>query len=204
MIVVRYAAKLLFIIVLPAQAQTLIHADSVMLQPQIFRDSKGFSTCGVRASVVVMDGSEADVYDFSINSYANFQGLAKAGKYRYSHPAKEAAKAIVVPPPIGFWIAAVDQGVPTKVEKVLPSESKGFVLGGLQMESALKAILGISYGKTMQFAVRYKSEPIERVISFSKKMDDADIAALQSCLDGLVERMRVTADDLEAGRKSDK
>lgn len=177
----------------PANAQTLINADSVALQPTISRDAKGFKSCGVRAVVVIANGAAGQVYDFSLNLYPDsLAGMVKAGKYSEANLLDRKASAKVrahLPPPTSFWIARVDQGAPVTPKTIIKADSPGFILGETDFGPTMEALLDLANGTKMQFATRYKDEPIEKVVSISSKMAQGDLDALNSCLQGLQGRL---------------
>lgn len=173
-----------------AHAQTVTNAESTVLQPTISRDSEGFSSCGVRATVIAGAGKHGLVYDFSVNIYPDtMSGMVKAGKYTYSAMLSKNKLSAVQPAPTAFWIAAADQGIALTPFKLIPADSAGFILGGTELVPALETMIDMATGKQMQFALRYEEEKLERVISFAATMPQTDFAALMSCIQGAQSRI---------------
>ena len=182
-----------------AQAQNVIKADSVALQPLISRNAEGFQSCGVRVVASVSVGNKGESYDFSVNAQvAPLGALIKAGKYnvvlRPGHTPSFSYK-VALPAPTGFWIAAVDQAVPLTALHLSPSDTTGFVIGVGDFNGATKLIYEIVKGQQVQFVARYKTEAVERIVSISKEMDGADMVSLNSCMSGLIDRLSVSAPD---------
>jgi hypothetical protein len=178
----------------PAAAQMLIQADLALLQPQISRDETGFRSCGVRAVVMSDDTQIVEAYDFSLMVDArHFVGMLKAGK-RITTKAQllkgDRSNKVVMPLPIKFWIAREAEGKAISPQKVVPSETKGFILGIADIAQTYEGIFAIIHGERMQFAVRYKEQLIDVVISFVGEMSEVERNSLLICLNGIVERMR--------------
>ncbi len=177
-----------------AMAQSVVNADVATLQPQIARDAKGFTSCGMRALVLVGGIDKGHTYDFSIVAYAQmFSGLIKAGKYINAslQPNSRTAVKAMLPGPVNFWFAAADQGIPLAPTKILPAESAGFILGGVEIVPAVTAILDMVNGKQVQFALRYRDQRVDQVISFASKPSQTDFDAILACFTGLQTRMKV-------------
>jgi hypothetical protein len=183
---------------LSAAAQIVIQADSAGLQPQIGRDDIGFLSCGVRAVVTTSNAGYVDAYDFSLMVRADIPyGTLKAGKV--STPIKAALKGkyatgATTPPPTKFWLAQENEGKPISPMKIMPAENKGYILELADLADTLRGIVAMIHGQRMQFAVRYKSQPVEQVISFSAAMPENELAPLMTCLNAVVERFPKVAD----------
>lgn len=187
------------LLAIPASAQMVIQADSAALQPHIRRDEAGFGSCGVRAVVVALMGKEVDAYDFSMSVGAdNFYGLLKAGKTRVSLENLQRGKRpkdAVTPPPIKFWIAKEVEGKAVMPIKIMPAETKGFILEIADIVPTWDAILAMIHGERMQFAVRYKNEPLDVVVSFAANMSEVERKPLVTCLDAVLERLKNQAEE---------
>ena len=169
---------------LPASAQMIIQADSAALQAQIQRDDSGFSSCGVRAIVVVANSDFADAYDFSVVA-RDFAGTLKAGKTRTTMANLSKGKFsqnAVTPPPIKFWIAKEIEGKAITPKKIFPSETKGFILQIADVVQTFEGIYAIINGERMQFTLRYANQPSDAVISFSATLPEQEIKPLTACL----------------------
>jgi hypothetical protein len=173
-------------------AQSVTKADAVALQPQIGRDANGYNTCGIRAIVTVVNPKYAYTYDFSIQIMSKFSyGLLKAGKS--STPMKDMLKntpniSTVMPAPINFWISQESTSKPVFALKKMPAETKGYLLEVADLFNSLDAINSIVNGERMHFAIRYKSESIDKVISFSSKLSDEETTPLMICISEVLER----------------
>lgn len=180
-----------------ASAQMVIQADSAHLQPLVGRDENGFASCGVRGVVVVSNAKYWDAYDFSAMVRFDLPfGTLKAGKART--PAQEAQKGNfkmkpVVPPPVTFWFAKESEGKPVTPIKTMAAESKGYILELANGGDTLRGIMSMIHGERMQFAIRYKIEPVDAVIAFSAKMSDHERTSLMRCIEDVVDRMKKTA-----------
>ncbi len=76
----------------------------------------------------------------------------------------------------------------------LPDLTLSFsVLGVADFIGGVKVLLATVSGKQMQFAVRYKAEKLDQIVSFAKPMEGSDLISLNACMDGLMERMKVLA-----------
>lgn len=174
-------------------AQMVLQADSVKLQPQIGRDAEGFNSCGVRAVVVLANSQYIDAYDFSLMVRFDMPyGTWKAGKSRTPIKAAKAGKFTAgasVPPPIRFWLASENEGKPTSPIKIIPAETKGYILEISDLVGTLRGIYSIIHGERMHFAMRYKSEPVDAVISFAEMMPDNERLPLVKCLNGVGDRL---------------
>jgi hypothetical protein len=195
----RYWACFLLtaIVFAPAFAQMVIQADLARLQPQIQRDDGGFSACGVRALVITSTVDSADLYDFSLMVRANmFAGMLKAGKL---HATKSTLlkgalpSEAVVPGPVKFWIAKENEGQAASASNTAPSESKGYILGTADWSLTLDAILAMIHGERMQFATRYKKQPLDLVISFSENMPEHERNPLMTCITSVMDRLKAQA-----------
>jgi len=188
----RFLILLALLLASRAEAQSVVNADMAKLQPQIARDAKGFSSCGMRA-VVVVGVKDGHTYDFSVNVYPDsLQGMIKAGKYRSTAFLSKSASDLkaVLPAPVSFWFAASDQGVPLKPAQFIPAETEGFILGSTDFSAAFTAITDMATGKQVQFAVRYKKEHVDQVVSFSASLSKTDADALAACFGGLQTRIK--------------
>jgi len=186
------AVILLSCVVGPTFAQMVIQAESVSLQPQIGRDEAGFKTCGIRAVVIAKSGQDYDLYDFSLNIRAEeLYGALKAGKSRTTVRAVQQGKAsseVVLPAPVRFWISKEDEGKAITPLKTFPADTKGYIMEVADLSETFKGIVAMIYGERMQFAVRYKNQPLDIVVSFSEKLPEIERAPLMKCLDAVVER----------------
>lgn len=176
-----------------AWGQMVIQADHAMLQPQIQRDSEGFRSCGVRAVVLNVNGDVIDAYDFSLIVDATSKvGMIKAGKSIAKTgdmlKGKHAA-AVVTPAPVNFWLVAETDGTAVGPKKFFPSETNGFILAVSDLVPTYKAIVDLMVGERMQFAVRYKSQSLDLVVSFAAEMPEVERKPLVACLNGVRERI---------------
>lgn len=173
-----------------AHAQIVIQADLAMVQPTVSRDAGGFSACGVRVVTTIIAGTTATLHDFSVNAYGKGFGLIKAGAYKNELPVHAGKEAkLVLPAPVGFWIAATEQPIATRPSKIYPADSQGFILGNLTFDEAFNRVFDIAHGKKIQVAIVDKSDKVDRAISFSVEMKPDDLAALKGCANGMLDRM---------------
>jgi hypothetical protein len=181
----------------PILLVALLHFCSATLQPQIHRDDAGYKSCGIRVIVVAPgERNYTDAYDFSMNVWATLHaGLLKAGKTRLTMSeilsGKGSMKAIT-PAPVKFWIAKESEGKALMQQKIIAAKTKGYILEGADLVQTMDAIMATITGKRMQFAVRYKNEPVDVVVSFAATMPEHESKPLMACFNGIIERM--TAD----------
>lgn len=170
----------------PAHGQIVVNAQHAAVQPTVSRDDKGFKSCGVRAVVLFSGGKKDIVYDFSVNIYPDsLWGMIKAG----SHNSNAGKLVALQPAPVDFWIVGAEDGVPLRPKKLIPAEAPGFVLGVTELIPALEAMSSMAYGKRMQFAVRYKHEALDRVVSFQASMEKDDLITFEACSKGMQSRL---------------
>jgi hypothetical protein len=186
------ASALALLASLPAFAQPVIPAAMTQLQPQISRDSQGFSACGIRAIVLDTNTEVVDAHDFSLLIRADIlMGTLKSGKSRVSKAGMlrgEPGK-VVIPAPVKFWIARESEGNGVVPVKTMPANSPGYILEIAELAKTYEAILAIIDGERMQFATRYKNESVENVITFSAKLPPEDLKPLMACLDSVVQQI---------------
>lgn len=181
-----------------ASAQIVIEATSATLQAQIGRDENGFSSCGIRALVLDADTKDVDAYDFSIVIRPTmYFGLMKAGK---SHANLKKLKDAgdmkgVTPAPIMFWIAEEQSPNSVRMDKIIQAENKGFILGSADLAKSYEAVIAIAAGKRMQFVTRYANQKLDRVIGFSGKLSDKEVAPLASCLQKVMAKIGKQAEE---------
>ena len=179
-------------------AQIVVQAASAKLQPQIGRDDKGYSTCGIHAVVLNIQGQSVEVYDFSINIRANMHvGLIKAGKMQTSTKEMLANKSLpiaVQPAPINFWIAKEAEGSALRLQKIIPVDTPGYILAGADLVKTYDILLGMANGERIQFATRYKSQRLDTVVSFGTALQDVEFQPLITCLNGVTDRLQNEAD----------
>lgn len=144
--------------------------------------------------VVVSNSDYWEAYDFSAMVRFDIPfGTLKAGKARIS--AKEALKGrfkmqVVTPPPVKFWFVQENEGRPVAPINTMPADTKGYILEIAPIGDTLRGILSIINGERMQFSIRYKSEPLDKVISFSGDMPDYERNPLMKCIEEVGNRMR--------------
>ena len=192
------AAAALICICGPLSAQMLIPADTAKYQAQISRDDEGFSSCGIRSVAIISLGKTTTMYDFSINVRSSVIGVIKAGKYTISTSDMVTGKGnqkVTLPAPIKFWIAKADSGAALRPKKYISAETAGFILGGTEFIDATKIIYAMALGERVQFAVVYKSEKIDSVIEISAKLEENEMASLNACFSGIIDRIQKSIDE---------
>jgi hypothetical protein len=170
----------------------VVQAQEVSLQALIERDDVGFKDCGVRAMVLVSTPEFFDAYDFSLTIRESMMyGALKAGKARTSikNVIKHKYSSPLTTPPINFWIAQESEGKAIHPIKKLNGETKGYLLELSDFFPTYDGIMSIIRGKRMQFAVRYKDEPLDTVVSFSAEMPDVERVPLEQCMSEVLNRI---------------
>lgn len=178
----------------PAYAQMVVQAASSILQPQVRRDADGFAQCGVRAIVIDLKPDSADAYDFSISMRLGLKvGMVKAGKANTSKAllaqGKQNTKG-VLPGPVNFWLAKEEEGKPMLPLKTFPADEDGYLVEGVDFGQAWTNMFAMANGERMQFALRYKDQPVDTVVSFSGTLTDEELKPLLACFSGLAKRMQ--------------
>lgn len=182
---------------LPVQAQVVVQAASAQLQPQIGRDTNGYTTCGIRAIVLDLKPDVVEAYDFSLNLRLGMTaGAIKAGKLQT--PAAKFKRGqfeqkVVLPGPANFWIAKESEGKALIPTKIFAADSPGYILGFADFVGTWSAVVALLGGERMQFATRYKNQPYDTVVSFSGALSSEEAKPLMACLEGLVDRMQEEA-----------
>ncbi len=195
-----FAASLLTCFCQASYGQALVQAEAAVLQPQILRDGNGFVSCGLRAMASIAKRGWVEAHDFSVLVDGQaLIGLFKAGKKKTS--LANALKGnytndTVMPAPIKFWVAKETDGKALIPDKVMKSDTPGYIMGPLDFSKSFDVIMGMMAGERMQFAIRYKDEPLDTVISFAAALPESEAAALDACLAGLVGRLQQELDKL--------
>jgi len=179
---------------MPAHAQPVVQATAAQLQPQISRDADGYIACGIRAIVLDTQPTVVEAYDFSLYLRAGIPaGTIKAGKHQ-TPSAKlskgQFAQKVVMPGPENFWIAKELEGKALIPFKVFVGDTPGYILGLANLAGTHAAIASMMAGERMQFAIRYKNQPYDTVVSFAAELSINELKPLASCIDGLVARMK--------------
>jgi hypothetical protein len=178
-------------------AQPVVQAATAQLQPQISRDTAGYTACGIRAIVLDMKPEVVEAYDFSLYLRTEIPaGTIKAGKHQT--PSAKFSKGqldqkVVMPRPENFWIAKELEGKALIPFKVFAGDTPGYILGLADIAGTHAAIASMMAGERMQFAVRYKNQPYDTVVSFASELPSAELKPLAACMDGLVARMKSDA-----------
>jgi hypothetical protein len=184
-----------------ASAQAVLQAEAAIIQPQIGRDAEGFNACGVRAVVLVDRGKVVETYDFSLMVRAGlYFGLLKAGKYQTAKHLYLQGKhegPAYVPAPVKFWVAKETEGVGVVTTKSTPSDTPAFTLFAADLIKTLDGVLAIAGGERMQFAVRYKAEAYDNVVSFAKGLSEQEMETLLACTRGVIQRMQARGEKQE-------
>lgn len=182
---------------MPVHAQPVVQATTAQLQPQISRDTEGYTACGIRAIVLDMKPNVVEAYDFSLYLRAGIPaGTIKAGKHQT--PSAKFSKGqvdqkVVMPGPENFWIAKELEGKALIPFKVFAGDTPGYILGLANLAGTHAAIASMMDGERMQFAVRYKNQPYDTVVSFASELPSSELKPLAACMDGLVARMKSDA-----------
>lgn len=130
-----------------------------------------------------------------------FGGLLKAGKSIARNAeimkGKLPAKA-VTPAPVSFWTAKEFDGKALMPGKLIPADTPGYILAPGDLPHSRKTILAMMHGERMQFAVRYRNQDYDTVVSFAGTLTDDELRPLTACLDGLLERFKNEAAEADA------
>lgn len=201
----RGAGLLLVILVSTlARAGPVIRANQSHVETIIDRDEEGFSACGTHSNVAIVGDIEQklEVFSFGVTLRAKVlsampdAAMVKAGK-EVARIAKGKAGALepTRSRPTSFWLAKAIQGKPVITTSVIPAEDPGFILGRIDSSRAIEALFAIAAGHQMHFALRYKEEAFDRVLSFTPDLTEAESTELVACIMGLIERTARTARD---------
>jgi hypothetical protein len=75
------------------------------------------------------------------------------------------------------------------MQKIIPADTKGFVLGYGNFEQSIDMIYKLIGGEHIHFSMRYPTEKTEAVISFQTVLTEPQSESLLSRIQGLLERM---------------
>lgn len=202
-----YAAILLPLVIStsmgPCYGQNVIAADNATGQPTVRRDSEGFSSCGVRVVVALLNAKHIEMYDFSVNVDASiYRGTMKGGKYTIARGPNSALniekRKVVLPDPVQFWIVEQSADIPLRPERLGKSDTPGFALGVSDFSQSATMVYALAVGKPIQFAMRYPADRMDRVVSIKVEMQKSDVDAVFDCMDGLSRRIQREVEKDEA------
>lgn len=197
-----FAFALCGTLTLPLHAQPVVQAATAQLQPQISRDADGYTACGIRAIVLDVQPKVVDAYDFSLYLRREIPaGTVKAGKHQtpFAKFSKgQTDQKVVLPGPEKFWIVKELDAKALIPFKSFAGDSPGYILGLADLTRTHAAIASMMAGERMQFAVRYKNQPYDTVVSFAAQLSSTELTPLAACVDGLVARMQ--SDAIKSGR----
>lgn len=180
-----------------ANAQVVVRAENAVFQPTIKRDESGYISCGVR-SIVAAPGVEkgkSDFYEFSVNVYVDdLLALIKAGKYSVPYGSKTSLnfknRVTTLPNPVSFWVAARGQSGRASANKIIKSDTNGFILGSADFRESAEVMYSIASSMPMQFALKYPNQEVEKIVSFKSEKNNEDRDEFMACMKGLRERLQ--------------
>lgn len=149
---------------------------------------------GSQIVAIKTSGETTNVYDFSVMFYVKgASGFSKFGTGVVPTAAMMKGNTQlepVLPAPVSFWIARVDQAKAVRPVKYLQGEDDGYTLAVTNDPDALRAIDDIATGRTMQFNIRYKDDRFDVVNQFSAPLSPDEAVSYRACLAGIVERLK--------------
>lgn len=193
---IRILPLLLGLVAMSANGQSVVNANMVNATPAVSRDEGGINSCGINFMVTsLIEGNPAVLYDFSVNVYSSYMALVKAGSHDIKYLGKGKGwdlekMSTRVPAPKSLWIATRDDSASIRPEKYMSTESKGFVVGGGEIESAMKLLHAAASGAPLQASFEYQDERIHRVFGFRANMTQDDRDTVQDCFNALIKRMK--------------
>jgi hypothetical protein len=171
-----------------AQAGTVEQAHVVAdLQMQV--KGGAIQGCGYRLKGMPKDfaGSRSLILlDASFNFYSEGLALLKGGAAQVT--VKEGGPTNPVNKPIeSFWLKAPAEKPTTAVNnKVMPAETKGYLLYGVNVESVMSLFTAVWDKKPITIGVRIKGEPIDRIYVGTAQLSSEDSAQGNQRMDELL------------------
>jgi hypothetical protein len=198
------AALCTVVVFAPATAGTVEQA-VVMADPQMQVKAGAVQGCGFRLRLMpqsIAGLRSVVLLDASFNLYSEGLGLLKGGAMEVpivgGKPGKPSNRPIE-----SFWMKAqgADPTAP-KGDKVLPAETKGYLLYGVPFES-INALFEAVWSKApITVGARLKGEPMDRIYVGSPEVSDADDQQGHECMARLISQMQkeLEADKTAPGR----
>lgn len=179
-----------------ARAGTVEQA-TVLADPQMQVKAGALEGCGfrlrlmpqltaVQRSVVLLDAS--------FNLYSGGMGLLKAGAMEVPISGGKPGKPLNRPIE-SFWIKAQGKDPTSPLGgKVLPAETKGYLLYGAPLESITSLFEAVWEKAPITVGVRIKGESIDRIYVGPPQLSEADDQQGHECMGQLVTQMQKALD----------
>lgn len=163
--------------------------------PQMQVGEGAVQGCGYRIKGMPRDmtGSRQVVlFDTSFNLYSKGSlALMKGGAMQV--PIKDDKLGQATNKPIEkFWIK-VQGGQPTAPTRVglLAAETKGYLLYGVSIESAMSLFAAVWDKKPIMIGTRIRGESVDRIYSGTVQVSEHDRAQIIECMDELIKQMQI-------------
>ena len=165
---------------------------TIIADPQMQVKDGAVQGCGYRLKSIPKSfagQSSVVVLDTSFNLYLTGLGLLKGGalqiQIKDGKPGQATTKQIE-----SFWLKVQAEKPTTALNgKVLPAETKGYLLYGESVASIGKLFAGIAEGTPITVGVRIKGEAIDRIYSGAVQLSDQDKEQGSQCLDDLIKQL---------------
>jgi hypothetical protein len=188
---VRLLAVIVVAIAVSNVSAGTVEQATILADPQMQVKQGAVQGCGYRLKALPKSFSGQTSFvalDVSFNLYSPGLGLLKGGALQIA--IKDGNFQSANRQAENFWMK-VEGGKPTAPVdgKVLPSETKGFLLYAISGDAIAKLFAGIAAGAPMTIGVRIKGESIDRIYSGAVQLSDLDRKQGGQCLSDLIKEM---------------
>jgi hypothetical protein len=139
--------------------------------------------CGYRLKAIPKSfaGQTSFIFlDASFNLYSPGYGLLKGGAMQIE--VKDGKFQAAARQADSFWLKVQGDSPTTAVDgRVLPSESKGYLLYAVSADSIARLFAGMAVGMPFTIGVRLKGEGVDRIYSGEVQMSDKDREQGRQC-----------------------
>lgn len=165
---------------------------TIVADPQMQVKDGAVQGCGYRLKGIpksLVGQASVLVLDTSFNLYSSGLGLLKGGalqiQIRDGKAGPTTTKQIE-----SFWLKAQSERPTTPLNgKVLPADTKGYLLYGETIESIGKLFAGIAERTPVAIGVRIKGESVDRIYSGVVQVSDQDKDHGDQCLGDLIRQL---------------
>jgi hypothetical protein len=166
---------------------------TIVADPQMQMKAGKVEGCGARLRSVPKElGPKSNmVLDSSFNVYASGLALLKGGAVELA--AKKGSQEVTVrnKPIQSFWLKVQsEQATVPSGDKVIPAETKGYLLYGTSLDAALKLFDAVLTDAPITIGMRLHGEPVERIYTGTAEFSKPDAAELTRCMGELAAQIR--------------
>lgn len=188
---------------LPAQAGTVEQA-FIMAEPQMQVKDGEVQGCGYRLTAMPNSYAESSsvlVIDTSFNIYAS-AGIALLKGGALQVPVKGGTPGKGTNKPIeSFWLKATSAKPTAALNgKVIPAETKGYLLYGVTLDSVVSLFGAVIEGSAITIGMRLKGESIDYIYAGVVQLSDQDKEQGAQCVTDLQRQLKAESARESAGR----